>query len=1370
MSVKPHPTWHNLEIRPQVGHQERVLGFVDDCKKLFKNYVVTVAEPGVVKISSASIDTPKEPLCVRVMPKSPRTEFTGSAPNLEVWFDDAELLEMGGFEMEQPATTGGVPAIRYDNLINVCIMVKNGGPTFERVLRENMHLADRWTILDTGSTDGTQGVVRRVLDGKRYLLAEEPFVNFRDSRNRCLDLAGDHCKFNLMLDDTYIVRGDLRSFLHEVRGDEFATSFCLVIRSDDVEYQSNRITPSTSNLRYMYTIHEVIQTERNERPVLIPIEVAHVEDLRSEYMEARTMARKRYDLERLEEMIRDDPQNPRHLYYMAQTYSLLDDHEQAAEWFKRRFDSTLPGLAVERMDAGFEYARILNFKMEGVPWARVEGAYLEAYDCEPRRPDALYFIGIHYWLEDKQAGKALHYLERAFRLGYPTDTQFSLKPTMVFHFLPLYLAEVCYDTGEWDLGMAACDRFLAHARDPPMLRLEETQDGRRCRDRVVQYRAWFGHLVKLHQAERCHSAPARSSRPAVAIVADGNWERWNASTMMAEGLGGSETWAVELSRSMARQFGKADVVVFCRKASEKEGRTPTVDNPQPLFLDLEELYGFLASRRILACIVSRFSEYLPLAIAATSVRKVVYAMHDVAVPNEMIPTHTKLERIVTLTPWHKEQFLSVYPAFEHRVAVLGYGCRGIAGQSEPTPPEARPRFIYPSFPNRGLVHLLRMWPRVRELFPAACLDVFADLDGEWVNRVVPEVMVEIKQRVRDLRSEGVVVRGWVGKGELYAAWSRADVWLYPCTFEETFCLTALEAAASRTLCVVPPLAALRHTVRHGIVVEGDASTERWAEEALAKLKGITGEDRDRLLGENERWAGQRSWRVVASEWVELLGLADFGSDQTAKVAVHHWEPIKECVDMVSRWMGGQGTVLELGPGSVHFPRASVFVDNVDRGSGAPSGLVVMDVDGGNCGDWPFGDDHFAGGYARHVFEDLSEPSCALREMMRVCRKGYTETPSVQAECSLGVDAGETGRRIRGYRHHHWLSWVDGETNTLCLLPKILVNNLIVEFRDEPRTVEWLEKHTVAWNSYYFWDKDDPLLQPSFRIFNGWKQVVEILNVAWRLSLANVRKMQARLLGPIVSYHLVAPPQPTHQGLCNQMYGLVRLVSRLIRERDLADRPIVVHVSRFLRRKGDAASAISTTQVLDPEMWTSAHNVVLVDASEDELSKCVPVDIIQHDGTVEFDDLLSRLEFAMRYRQQQGFAHQVVHLRLESDMIRAVASQQGITPEALLAEARRKYVSAIRAKGDGGGRSCMVLCDGEPDAVVADELRNLGWAVVIPPKASDFPEERAIADLIAASQTTCPAILCYESTFSHTLSKLKRGSSCVEFVSLSLRES
>lgn len=59
--------------------------------------------------------------------------------------------------------------LKYDNLVNLCIMVKNGDKGFKNMLEHNIQFADTLTVLDTGSTDGTVKVVRDILNSVRYL-------------------------------------------------------------------------------------------------------------------------------------------------------------------------------------------------------------------------------------------------------------------------------------------------------------------------------------------------------------------------------------------------------------------------------------------------------------------------------------------------------------------------------------------------------------------------------------------------------------------------------------------------------------------------------------------------------------------------------------------------------------------------------------------------------------------------------------------------------------------------------------------------------------------------------------------------------------------------------------------------------------------------------------------------------------------------------------------------------------------------------------------------------------------------------------------------------------------------------------------------
>jgi predicted O-methyltransferase YrrM/glycosyltransferase involved in cell wall biosynthesis len=754
--------------------------------------------------------------------------------------------------------------LAYDNLIHLVIMVKNAGTGFEEVLKKTAPHIDRWTILDTGSTDGTQEVVRRVLGAaKPGNLYEEPFVNFRESRNRSLELAGSGggslCKFTLILDDTYWVDGPLRAFLQTVRGDQYATSYSTMIISGDSEYYSNRIIKTEAGLRYIYTIHEVIQFEGNTN-VVIPKEHGRLVDECSGYMEQRTKDRKRRDIELLEGMLKEDPDNPRHLYYLAQTYKCLEDWPAAEEYFRRRIEFPREGFLQEKVDACFELARLMNFQLDR-PWEACKAMYERAFALEPSRPDPLYFIGVHYYLEGAPTSRrtAFEYFKRAIALGYPVHTQYSLKPTLFFHFLPKFLTQLCYEFEEYELGLATADLFLKN--NGPAADSYEL---------IANWRAIFEKLCASLTAQANLKIPGSLSPPAkprVALIADGGWGPWTGRDILTKGVGGSETYIIEIARGLqaAHHF---DVTVFCNCTAAE-----VFEGVQ--YTPLKDVWLMLAAAPFEYCLVSRFSEYVPACISLPNVKRVGLILHDLGPSGNILPMHAKLESVFCLTEWHRRHFLETFPQFADRTHVHGYGIdmARFEGKMVSAKPHAAlaiaPRFIYSSFPNRGLLPLLQMWPKIQAVFPAAELHIYADLSGAWVNRVAGEQIQEIRRLLAAAAPQRIYEHGWVNKEALAAAWKAADVWFYPCTFKETFCLTAVEAAASRTLVVSNALAALENTVgNRGLQIPGDPMDPAWQATAVAALIALL---RDPVAARgfieaNYAWAAARPWSVAAAEF------------------------------------------------------------------------------------------------------------------------------------------------------------------------------------------------------------------------------------------------------------------------------------------------------------------------------------------------------------------------------------------------------------------------------------------------------------------------------------------------------------------------
>lgn len=734
----------------------------------------------------------------------------------------------------------------YDNLINLCIMVKDAGDLFEKVLTENLPYIDRWTILDTGSTDNTIDIINKVLSVKKGSLVQEPFINFRDSRNRCLELAGTKCKYNIMLDDTYVIRGDLRDFFTKIRGDQYAESYSLIVKSNDLEYSSNRILKSENNLKYIYKIHEVIQHNQN---VFIPKDIIYISDYTNDYMEERTIDRKRKDLDLLFEEIKEDPQNPRHYYYIAQTYKLLDEHELAAEYFQKRYDHPIEGFFQEKLDSLFEMTRIYNFKLNK-PWEECEQLYLKCYNMDTSRPESLYFIGIHYYLENNY-NKAYEYIKAAFEIGYPVDKQFSLKPTLTYYFTPKFLSEICYFIKDYNTGIKASDFFLKH--NNPTDDYYET---------MMNWKNIFSLLDNF----KLSTTPITHKSKLICFIADGGYTKWSGKNITTNGVGGSETFIIEMARYI-KKLTDYKVVVFCNCDSDIfEGVE---------YYPLHTLSKFLSENVVDTCLVSRFTQYIPLCINA-NVNNIYFILHDISPIGNIIPINNKLKKIFCLTEWHKTTFLKNFPQFKNITEVFSYGIDPMYFKQNER--KVNNSFIYSSFPNRGLSVVLKMWPRIKNIFPNAVLNIYCDLFGEWVTNNYPEEMREIIDQLWDSYDnkykgyeQGILYHGWVSKSKLAKAWQNAQYWFYPCKFQETFCLTALEAAASKTLAITNDLAALRYTIGdRGIVIEGDSEIEDWQDRVIKKLEKIkSGEiNTQELIQKNYEWAKNITWEARAKFFIE----------------------------------------------------------------------------------------------------------------------------------------------------------------------------------------------------------------------------------------------------------------------------------------------------------------------------------------------------------------------------------------------------------------------------------------------------------------------------------------------------------------------
>jgi glycosyltransferase involved in cell wall biosynthesis len=213
-------------------------------------------------------------------------------------------------------------------MLSLVMIVKNEAASIEKVLEAAKPYIDRWTILDTGSTDGTQELIKKALDGVPGQLFEESFEGFAKSRNRVMELdrqaeARVHWQFMLSGDEFLVA--PIMHVLFEDPSDGAPECLRLKVTVDKGEsFYSPRIFWSASEWHYEDAglwIHEFPTHSNANAPIgdIHTLSIAH--DACYPFDRLQNIADVHIPL--LEEKLEEQPENPRALVFLAQSYESL---------------------------------------------------------------------------------------------------------------------------------------------------------------------------------------------------------------------------------------------------------------------------------------------------------------------------------------------------------------------------------------------------------------------------------------------------------------------------------------------------------------------------------------------------------------------------------------------------------------------------------------------------------------------------------------------------------------------------------------------------------------------------------------------------------------------------------------------------------------------------------------------------------------------------------------------------------------------------------------------------------------------------------------------------------------------------------------
>lgn len=220
--------------------------------------------------------------------------------------------------------------------------------------------------------------------------------------------------------------------------------------------------------------------------------------------------------------------------------------------------------------------------------------------------------------------------------------------------------------------------------------------------------------------------------------------------------------------------------------------------------------------------------------------------------------------VLWVSHWQREQWASKYPRFAKFSHVFGNGID--PEQFPPIQEKSNPHScIYGSNYARGLEILLDLWPKVKEKYPKATLDIY--YGWQHFGLLPPEKVGKMKSQITALADQSVHEHGQVGQEELNQAYARCSLWTYPCTGYENFCMSALRAQFSGAIPVIIEGSALKETVRHGFKCAKKEDYYHLLLEAMDKADKITLQER---LNMRSFILQEYTWDIMAQRWHQLF--------------------------------------------------------------------------------------------------------------------------------------------------------------------------------------------------------------------------------------------------------------------------------------------------------------------------------------------------------------------------------------------------------------------------------------------------------------------------------------------------------------------
>ena len=352
--------------------------------------------------------------------------------------------------------------------VTLCMIVKDETHIIEQCLRSMAPYVDRYDITDTGSTDGTPELIKKIMDeleipGEVYL---SDWKGFGDHANRIgsrteafhnAETGGAEYAWVIDADD--YIEGKFKYPKNMT-----ADGYTLFIKRGDFSWWRNQIFKLKLGWRYVGVLHEYADATKKEQVQFEKLEGKYNICARTEgnrNVGITPVEKYSRDAEVLEKAIEDEPKNSRYQFYLAQSYFDAQQWEKSKEAYKKRVEQG--GWNEEVFYSQFRVGLLCGILKE--PFEMILKEMMEAYNVRPIRAEPLVEIARLYRMNEKPAA-AYPFARLAADIPYPKqDILFISEDIYQFGALDEVGATAFY-AGRPHEGHQACKKLLTENRVP----------------------------------------------------------------------------------------------------------------------------------------------------------------------------------------------------------------------------------------------------------------------------------------------------------------------------------------------------------------------------------------------------------------------------------------------------------------------------------------------------------------------------------------------------------------------------------------------------------------------------------------------------------------------------------------------------------------------------------------------------------------------------------------------------------------------------------------------------------------------------------------------------------------------------------------